>query len=165
MKPEKSEIEHLYVSCYERLYALALLMLKDEDEARDAVSSIFARIADCSLTLPAERRESYLLVAVRNQCLDRIRQLTSRKRVERRLSLSEPSQTPVETELEQAAEMIAYAERTLPKQTWRVFELRFDKGLLYREIAEQLGISEVAVYKHLALALRKLKEKYNPNRI
>ena len=162
MKPEKSEIEHLYVSCYERLYALALLMLKDE--ARDAVSSIFARIADCSLTLPAERRESYLLVAVRNQCLDRIRQLTSRKRVERRLSLSEPSQTPVETELEQAAEMIAYAERTLPKQTWRVFELRFDKGLLYREIAEQLGISEVAVYKHLALALRKLKEKYNPNR-
>ena len=165
MKPEKSEIEHLYVSCYERLYALALLMLKDEDEARDAVSSIFARIADCSLTLPAERRESYLLVAVRNQCLDRIRQLTSRKRVERRLSLSEPSQTPVETELEQAAEMIAYAERTLPKQTWRVFELRFDKGLLYREIAEQLGISEVAVYKHLALALRKLKEKYNPSRI
>ena len=33
------------------------------------------------------------------------------------------------------------------------------------EIAERLGISEVAVYKHLADALRKLKEKYNPTRI
>jgi RNA polymerase sigma-70 factor (ECF subfamily) len=165
MKPEKIEIENLYVNCYERLYAIALLMLKDEDEARDAVSSIFTKTADGSLSLPAERRESYLLVAVRNKCLDRIRQLSLRERVERRLSLAEPSVTPVETDLEQAAEIIAYAERTLPKQTWQVFQLRFDKGLLYREIAEQLGISEVAVYKHLALALRKLKEKYNPNRI
>ena len=164
MKSEKSDVEHLYVSCYERLYALALLMLKDEDEARDAVSNIFARTVDGSLSLPAERTEGYLLVAVRNQCLDRIRQLTLRERVERRLSLSEPSLTPVETDREQAAEIIAYAERTLPKQTWQVFQLRFDKGLLYREIAEQLGISEVTVYKHLALALRKLKEEYNPNR-
>ena len=164
MKPERTEIEHLYVGCYQRLYAMALLMLKDEDEARDAVSSVFARTADGSLVLPLERTESYLLVAVRNQCLDRIRQLTLRERVERRLSLIEPSQNSIETEQEQAADIIAYAERTLPKQTWRVFQLRFDKGLLYREIAEKMGISEVAVYKHLAQALRKLKEKYNPTR-
>ena len=60
--------------------------------------------------------------------------------------------------------MIAYAEQNFPKQTWCVFQLRFDEGLLYREIAERLGISEVAVYKHLAEALKRLKEKYNPTR-
>ena len=32
----------------------------------------------------------------------------------------------------------------------------------YREIATELGISEVAVYKHLAQGIRKLKQKFNP---
>ena len=31
-----------------------------------------------------------------------------------------------------------------------------------REIATELGISEVAVYKHLAQGIRKLKQKFNP---
>ena len=31
-----------------------------------------------------------------------------------------------------------------------------------REIATELGISEVAVYKHLAQGIRKLKKKFNP---
>ena len=36
------------------------------------------------------------------------------------------------------------------------------KKLKYREIATELGISEVAVYKHLAQGIRKLKQKFNP---
>jgi len=70
----------------------------------------------------------------------------------------------VENEQERIAEIIDYAERTFSKQTWRVFQLRFDEGLQYREIAERLGISETAVYKHLAQALRQLKETFNPTR-
>ena len=31
----------------------------------------------------------------------------------------------------------------------------------YREIAAELGISEAAVYKHLAQGISKLKEKFN----
>ena len=31
-----------------------------------------------------------------------------------------------------------------------------------REIATELGFSEVAVYKHLAQGIRKLKQKFNP---
>ena len=31
-----------------------------------------------------------------------------------------------------------------------------------REIATELGISEVAVYKHLAQGIKKLKQKFNP---
>ena len=85
--------------------------------------------------------------------------------MKRRLSLSDPDPTLMDQERERITEIIDYAERTFSKQTWRVFQLRFDEGLLYREIAERLGISEVAVYKHLADALRKLKEKYNPTRV
>ena len=164
MSTEKTKIAHLYTGCYQQMFTMARQMLKDEKEAEDVVSDIFARLADSSITLPSDHPENYLMVAARNNCLDRIRRLTLRERMERRLSLSEPGPVLVESEQERIAEMIDYAERTFPRQTWRVFQLRFDEGLLYREIAERMGISETAVYKHLAQALRQLKETFNPTR-
>ena len=159
-----TDIEQLYKDCYQRMLTVARQMLKNDDEASDTVSDVFARLADGSLMLPAERPESYLTVTVRHLCLDRIRLMTIHERMERRLSLIDDDPTSEEKERERIAEMIDYAKRTFPKQTWRVFQLRFDEGLLYREIAERLGISEVSVYKHLAEALRQLKEKFNPTR-
>ncbi len=102
------------------------------------------------------------MATIRNLCIDRIHRLTLRERVERKLTLSNPGMTAVDSEQERITEMIDYAERALPKQTWSVFQLRFDEGLRYCEIAERLGISEGTVYKHLTKALNKLKEKFNP---
>lgn len=164
MSTKKTEIEELYTGSYQRLLTKARQMLKDEADANDAVSDVFARVAEGSLRLPEGHEESYLMVTIRNLCIDRIHRLTLRERVERRLSLSAPSPLSVENEQERIAEIIDYAERTFSKQTWRVFQLRFDEGLQYREIAERLGISETAVYKHLAQALRQLKETFNPTR-
>lgn len=164
MSAEKNEIEQLYTSNYQRLLTIARLMLKDEKEAEDIVGDLFARLADGSITLPSERPESYLLVATRNNCVDRIRRLTLREKMERQLSLSDPNPLYMESGLERITEMIDYAEKNFPKPTWRVFQLRFDEGLLYREIAERLGISETTVYKHLANALKQLKKTFNPTR-
>lgn len=164
MSAEKTEIEQLYTSNYQRLLTIARSMLKDEKEAEDIVGDLFARLADGSITLPSERPESYLLVATRNNCVDRIRRLTLREKMERQLSLSDPNPLYMESGLERITEMIDYAEKNFPKPTWRVFQLRFDEGLLYREIAERLGISETTVYKHLANALKQLKKTFNPTR-
>ena len=163
MTSKKKEIEQLYISHHQRLQALARLLLKDDDEAQDAVSDMFARLAEGAVELPAEHPERYLTVTVRNLCFDRIRQMTMRERIERRVSLLESEPASWETEQERIKEMNTYAEKVFPKQTWNVFQLRFGEGLLYREIAERLGISEITVYKHLAEALRVLREKYNPS--
>ena len=165
MSTEKTEIEQVYIGSYQRLLTKARQMLKDDDDANDAVSDVFAKVAEGSLKLPEGHEESYLMASIRNLCLDRIRRLTLRERMERRLTLSDPGSISMESEQERITEMIGYAERVLPKQTWRVFQLRFDEGLRYWEIAERLGISERAVYKHLANALNKLKEKFNPTSI
>ena len=164
MDIEKKNIEQLFKDCHQRMLTIAVQMLKDDEEARDAVNDVFAKLADGSLVLPKENPERYLMTTIRNLCITRIRRMSLRERIKRRLSLSEPSQASMTSEREMAKEMIDYAEKTFSKQTWRVFQLRFDEGLLYREIAEQLGISEVAVYKHLAEALKKLREKFNPTR-
>ena len=160
----KTIIEQLFIGCRQRMLAVARLMLKNDDDANDAVSDVFFKLTEGLLRVPADHPENYLMATVRNLCLDRIRLMTLHERLERRITLSDNDQAYGESERERIAEMIDYAERTFSKQTWRVFQLRFDEGLLYREIAERLGISEVAVYKHLAEALKKLKEKYNPTR-
>ena len=160
----KRIIEQLFTDCRQRMLAVARLMLKNDDDANDAVSDVFFKLTEGMLRVPADHPENYLMATVRNLCLDRIRLMTLHERLERRITLSDNDQAYGESERERIAEMIDYAERTFSKQTWRVFQLRFDEGLLYREIAERLGISEVAVYKHLAEALKKLKEKYNPTR-
>lgn len=165
MSIQKTEIEQLYTSSYQRMLAMARLILKDEKEAEDVASDVFARLADGSIALPPERPESYLLTVTRNKCLDHIRRLSLRERMERRLSLSEPSPSFEDSDMQRLTEMVDYAEMTFPRQTWRVFQLRFGEGLLYREIAEKLGISETSVYKHLAKALERLKEKFNPTSI
>ena len=165
MSIQKTEIEQLYSDSYQRLLTMARLMLKDEKEAEDVVGDLFARLAEGTITLPSERLENYLLTAVRNNCLDRIRRLSLRERMERRLSLSESGASTENGDLQCLKEMIDYAEMTFPRQTWRVFQLRFDEGMQYREIAEKLGISETSVYKHLAKALERLKEKFNPTSI
>lgn len=162
MGTEKTEIEELYIGSYQQLLTKARQMLKDDADAHDAVSDVFARVAEGSLRLPEGHEESYLMATIRNLCIDRIHRLTLRERVERKLTLSNPGMTAVDSEQERITEMIDYAERALPKQTWSVFQLRFDEGLRYCEIAERLGISEGTVYKHLTKALNKLKEKFNP---
>lgn len=165
MSAQKEEIEQLYIGCHQRLLDMARVMLKDDDEAGDAVSDVFARLADGLLNLPTDHPESYLMAIVRNQCIDRIRKMTLRERIERRLSLAESDPTTIDSEQERITEMIDYAEKNFSSKTLRVFQLRFDEGLLYREIAERLGISEIAVYKHLTKALKELKEIFNPTRI
>lgn len=164
MNAEKRELEQLYIDCHQRMLTVARQMLKDDEEAGDAVSDVFAKLAGGSIVLPEDNPERYLMATIRNLCITRIRQMSLRERIKRRLSLSEPTQASLTSTREMAAEMIEYAEKAFSKQTWRVFQLRFNDGLLYREIAEQLGISEVAVYRHLAKALKILKEEYNPTR-
>ena len=39
--------------------------------------------------------------------------------------------------------------------------VRFGEERKYREIADELGISEVAVYKHLVAALARIKNHFN----
>lgn len=160
--PDRKDAEQLFRMNYEQMTALALSLLHDDDEARDAVSDVFERLVDGSLHLPLQRTEAYLMVAVRNHCLDLIRRLSIREKIRRHLTLSAPSLTPVETEQQQIEEMMAFAQEKLTPQTWRVFQLRFGEGKTYQEIAIALSISEVAVYKHLAQALRKLREQFNP---
>ncbi len=80
-------IERLFRANYSRMFRLAVALLHDEDEARDAASEVFARLLDGRSSLPAGSTSQsdgqlagWLLVCTRNRCLD----LLSRRQVRER---------------------------------------------------------------------------------
>ena len=154
------DIKRLYEQHREALLRLAMRLLGDEEESRDVVSDVFARLAE------KQRAEShaYLFSAVRNQCLNLLRHKRLSERVHRLIPIGEDvseEQQTGETEDEMDA-MLHFIETELTPQTREVMQLRFRDQKSYREIAEQLGISEAAVYKHLAQGIRRLKARFNP---
>ena len=59
---------------------------------------------------------------------------------------------------------MVYAKHHLTAQTLQVFRMRHIDGMKYQEIADQLGISRVMVYKHLAKAMSTIREYINQKR-
>lgn len=57
---------------------LARILLSNDSEAEDVVQDIFLRIANSGIPT---KSDAYLLVAVRNACLNRIRQMQIHERV------------------------------------------------------------------------------------
>ena len=59
---------------------------------------------------------------------------------------------------QQFRELMTFARQNLTKQTLLVFEMRHLQGMKYQEIADELGISRVMVYKHLAQAMETIRK-------
>lgn len=183
MQINKETIEQLFRQHYLRMYQLARVLLKDDAASKDVVSEVFADVLDgktqlgldnetitSDSSLPSANAGSYLLVCVRHKCLNLLSRKKMKDRVHHLLKAdTSPSIVPQEatiTEIDRETEKYeaiqAYMNAELTPQTRKVLDLRFRQKLKYREIATELGISEVAVYKHLAQGIKKLKQKFNP---
>ena len=159
---KETEIERLFRQYYNRMVRLARTMLYDE-ESRDVVSEVFATLVKTDIT--PKNVESYLVMSVRNRCLNLLEHKEVRAKFEQaytmeaRLLSSDDdeglSTVSVEKEYEQ---LMDYARRQLTGQALMVFQMRHLQGMKYQEIANQLGISRVMVYKHLAKAMTTIKE-------
>lgn len=154
---EKKEFEKLYTANYMAMTRLARTLLHDEDESRDVVADVMLRVYTKGISdqyTPAK----YLLACVRNKCLDVLRQMTIRQKVERMLPI-EDTVVPADPEEQQNiySLIIQVMENDFPPQTKNVFKMRYDQRLTYQEIADHLHISKAAVYKHLAKAISLLK--------
>jgi RNA polymerase sigma-70 factor (ECF subfamily) len=160
---KETEIERLFRQYYNRMVRLARTMLYDDEESRDVVSEVFATLVKTDIT--PKKVESYLVMSVRNRCLNLLEHKEVRAKFEQaytmeaRLLSSDNdeglSTVSVEKEYEQ---LMDYARRQLTGQALMVFQMRHLQGMKYQEIANQLGISRVMVYKHLAKAMTTIKE-------
>lgn len=183
MQINKETIEQLFRQHYLRMYQLARVLLKYDAASKDVVSEVFADVLDgktqlgldnetitSDSPLPSTKTGSYLLVCVRHKCLNLLSRQQMKDRVHHLLKAdTSPSIVPqeamiaeIDRETEKYEAILTYMNAELTPQTRKVLDLRFRQKLKYREIATELGISEVAVYKHLAQGIRKIKQKFNP---
>jgi len=159
-----------------RAYRLALRVLRDEEQARDAVQEALLK-AYRSLGSFEGRSAFYTWFyrLVKNQCIDQMRRRRSDRNVEwqdeRGVELalgaqgrvvasgSDASDAPEgRAARSQVQRLVADAMQQLPEDARRTLQLRELDGLEYAEIAEVLGIPKGTVMSRLHYARKRLRE-------
>ena len=154
---DKKTIELLFRKHYGRMLLTARTLLRNREEAEDVVGYVFETLMHSQRELDMNHVESFLLVSVRNTCLNRIRHRMAAERASQQQTQEAAEEAYAELPLD---DILDYITNELKPQTKQVMMLRYSEGKKYADIASDLGISRVAVYKHLNKALKILKKQF-----
>lgn len=156
---DRKHIERLFRENYSAMYRLAAILLKDDTSARDVVHDVFAVLLRPEME--TEVGAGYLMRAVRNRCLNLLRDMPLTTGVERLINadMIAADEDDVLNREESLTKLSKIIREELPPQCSRVMLMRYEDGMQYQQIAEHLGISKVAVYKHLKNGLDIIRRK------
>jgi len=147
------DIEQLFRRHYRRMVMTATALLGNADEARDIVADLFADLLDSRVVLPPAPTERWLLVCIRNRCLNQLKH----RAIERDAEILLPGdEKPLPVEA-----IERYIDEELTPQTRNVIKQRYYDGKRSADIAREMGISRTAVYKHIVQGIRKLRKHFN----
>ena len=158
MQDRAQQFKELFLSEYSRMFKAAYILLGDEDEAKDAVQDVFARLWDGTTPLREESQRTFLLTCVRNRCLNIIAQRQSRQEAQLLLTSEAIDSRTHDEELIEAVNR--YVEERLTPQTGRIIKMHYNEEQSYKDISKELGISLSAVNKHIVQGLRKLRSTF-----
>lgn len=153
------DIETLFRRNYAAMHRLAVMILHDVDAAADVVQDVFTALLRNQGLGPVS--PSYLMNSVRNRCINRLRDMETQHRI--RLLISMDDGLEDNSADERLTEISMIISDCLSLRCRQVMEMRFRSGMSYHEIAEELDISEAAVYKHLRKGLDILRKKLDHN--
>ena len=138
------------------MYKAAYILLGDEDEAKDAVQDVFARLWDGTTPLREESQRTFLLTCVRNRCLN----IIARRRQNNELDELHEFVDSEKDDGELIAAINRYVDERLTPQTSRIIKMHYNEEQSYKDISNELGISLSAVNKHIVQGLRKLRSTF-----
>ena len=152
---DTSALEALYVQTERAVYALALSILRDPEEAQDVTQEVYLKVrAAAHLYVPQGKPLAWLFTITKNHCRDvqrtrgRTDQAPEGLEDDARFSyVSDPTDRLV---LEAALKALGDEER-------QVVLLHAVSGLKHREIAQDLGLPLSTVLSRYNRALKKLK--------
>ena len=155
---EQRILEGLFRQNYSEMIHLARVLLNNDEEAEDVVQDIFLRLADNDIP---PRDKNYLLVAVRNACLNKIRQMHLHDKVKGLMPIDDEADLqPIDKRLERLDDIAAYVDEQLEEPHRSIFHLRFDENLTIAEIARRLGINPNTTYKYLMQSIQQIKNHF-----
>ena len=106
---EQRTLERLFRQNYSEMIHLARVLLGNDEEAEDVVQDIFLRVADSDVP---PKSDSYLRIAVRNACQNRIRQMQLHDKVKGLMPISDEADLqPIDKRLERLDDIAAFVAR------------------------------------------------------
>jgi RNA polymerase sigma-70 factor (ECF subfamily) len=158
MSAAPDRAEELFTEHSRRIYAYCLRQLGSREEAEDAVQATYLNACRSLLSgFEPDVAQAWLYKVAQNVCLTKQRSSWRRRRVERPGDFQEIEEF-IASPHEPSDELFGIddALATLPEQQRRAILLREWKGLSYREVAVELGLSQGAVETLIFRARRSL---------
>ena len=156
---EHGYIEQLFRQNYSKMIHLARVLLGNDGEAEDVVQDIFLRIAGSDIP---PKSDNYLLIAVRNNCLNRIRQKQLHEKVRNLLPIDADADfQPIDKQQERLEDIAAFVDGQMEEPHRSIFHLRFDEDLTIADIARRLGLNPNTTYKYLAQCMEHIRKHFN----
>ncbi len=157
---DQKRFEDLFKSHFPSLCHFAKQYVQDEDTAQDICQKVFISLWQKRAEIdPQQSVVSYLFTAVKNRCLNYIRDHKKYRSKVLDLDLAEEEWTFQDDHFaeEELKEKIADALAALPEKCRRVFEMSRYQEMTYKEIAEELGIAQKTVEAHMSKAIKTLR--------
>ena len=159
----KNAFEALYRAYNARIYSFVLSMIGDAGVAKDITQDIFLQIWEKRLNIDLEGNlGGYLIKISQNMVYHYVRrELLLQNYVDKLSNESADESVEIDEELDYLflEEYILKLLEELPPARREVFMLYWKSGLNYREIAEQLDISEKTVATQVHRSLDFLRDK------
>lgn len=159
---DKKILRGLFCRHYSEMMHLARTLLYDDAEAEDTVQDVFMRLMQSDL-LPAEdKMKAYLMTAVRNGCINRIRQKSRTEQLRELYSLEDDKDwQQAEQRLATIEAISDYAESHLQEPHITIFRLRFEEDLKLKDIATRLDMNLKTVFKYLSQSIQCIQKHFN----
>lgn len=142
------------------LFATALTVLNDRNEAEDCVHDVIVRLWQRRGAYAASRGSlrAFLIVCVRNDALSRRRKSANRLRIERSNTPAELSEPPDESLADR--DTIARALQTLNEKQREAIRLAYECGLTHDQIARRLNEPLGTIKSRLSIAIRAMRADF-----
>ena len=150
--------------------ARSILKIVPPDTVEDIVQETYVKLCQQSSDTDIKYPRAYFYRAVKNLALDHVRRFDQRftDPLDDETDLPEgDDKTYTDAVTHEQFGHLCDAVRRLPVQCRRVFVLKKVYSYSQKEIAEELGISEKSVEKHMALGLQRCRdymERYMPEK-
>mgnify|MGYP001050460928 FL=1 len=163
----KTGFEASFKEKYSQAYFLALRILHDDEASKDVVADAFELVWRRTQQEKIENISAYLMMSVRNVCLDYIRKLNVRSHYVQ-ASVQATEQTIHNPDYwdvrEDKIQAIMGSLDELTPRTRQILKLCYVERKKYREVAVELQISESAVKKHIMQALSYMRQKFRTHK-
>ena len=162
LERDEKAFEMVFKRYFKDLHAYACSILRQAEQAEEAVQQVFFRIWDKTdrIQIPGSLA-AYLYRAVHNECLNflkhqKVKQIHQTYTVYHMQNQHEHRQP---MHLEELQEKIAGALEKLPEQCRTIFQMSRFEELRYREIADRLGLSVKTIENQMCKALKLMREE------